>query len=895
MNSSDIRKGFLAYFENRGHRVVSSSSLVPREDPTLLFINAGMNQFKDVFLGFEKRDYVRAASAQKCVRAGGKHNDLENVGVTARHHTFFEMLGNFSFGDYFKKDAIDFAWELIIDKFGLDPKRLVVTVFEGDQEVPRDNEAADHWSRYVPPERIQALGRKDNFWSMGDTGPCGPCSEAHFHQGDHLPCAEEESGSDCLGVACECDRWLEIWNLVFMQFNRDDEGKLETLPAPSVDTGMGLERMTAVVQGLESNYDTDLFTPIISAVERISGSHYGDSASEDVSIRVIADHLRAMTFLITDGVMPTNEGRGYVLRKIMRRAMRHGKKLGLAEPFLFGATKAVVDLMEDAYPELVLSQELVSRVVHSEEERFKTTLTTGIAALEQVLTRAEKSPDKVLAGTEAFKLYDTYGMPLDMLTEIATERNVSIDSQGFDREMTGQRRRARESWKKTAIGPDKSTYGELRERFKTRFLGYELTVVEETHVLGITHNGLEAASLSEGEVGEIFIDSTPFYAESGGQVGDRGVLAGPDGVADVLDTQMPLPGLYAHHVKVLKGSIGREQKVLARVDEHLRRSTAAHHTTTHMLHAALRETLGLHVKQSGSLVAPDRLRFDFSHFAPLQPSELQSIEGRVNEKIREDIDVETEDMSIDQALERGAIAFFGEKYGDSVRVVDIPDFSMELCGGTHLHRTGQAGLFVITAESSIASGTRRVEALTGPAALDYVRSQRRVLEGVSKTLKAQPDELVATADKLRDELRKREKEIEQLKLQLATSSGSVSSSKSAITEIREVSVWTPEPLRNYDKKQHRQFVDAFKSENQGRSWVAISGAVDDNKVSLIIEISPDLVQKLRADHLMKRLLPLIDGRGGGKPQRAEAGGRYPDRIGELYKEGLTAVREALEG
>ncbi len=895
MNSSDIRKGFLTYFEKRGHRVVTSSSLVPHEDPTLLFINAGMNQFKDIFLGLEKGDYVRATSAQKCVRAGGKHNDLENVGVTARHHTFFEMLGNFSFGDYFKKEAIDFAWELMVENFGLDPKRLAVTVFEGDQGVPRDNEAEEHWGRFVPSDRIFALGRKDNFWSMGDTGPCGPCSEAHFFQGTHLPCVEEEAGGKCLGVACECDRWLEIWNLVFMQFVRDEEGKLEPLPAPSVDTGMGLERMTAVAQGVESNYDTDLFTPIISAIAGISGRRYGESDSVDMSTRVIADHLRAMTFLITDGVMPTNEGRGYVLRKIMRRAMRHGKKLGLEEPFLFKLTKAVEELMEEAYPELLLSNELVSRVVRSEEERFKTTLMTGITALEQMLARAAENQDKVLAGPDAFKLYDTFGMPLDMLTEIAAERNVSIDSNGFDQEMAEQRRRARESWKKAAVVPDKSIYGELRERFKTRFLGYELTVVEEARILALTNNGVEVASLSEGDVGEIFLDSTPFYAESGGQVGDRGVLAGPDGVADVKDTQTPVPGLYAHRVKVLKGSLGRDQKVIARVDEHMRSATAAHHTTTHMLHAALREALGPHVKQSGSLVAPDRLRFDFSHFAPLQPGELESIEGRVNEKIREDIELETEDMSIDQALEHGAIAFFGEKYGDRVRVVDIPKFSMELCGGTHLHRTGQAGLVVITTESSIASGTRRVEALTGPAAVEYVRSQRRIVDGVSHTLKTQPDELIATAEKLRDELRKREKEIEQLKLQLATNSGSDSSSESMITEIDKVSVWTPEPLRNYDKKQHRQFVDAFKDKNQGRSWVAISGAVTESKVSVIVEVSPDLVPKLRADHLMKRLLPVIEGRGGGKPLRAEAGGKNPDRLGELYKEGLTAVREALEG
>jgi alanyl-tRNA synthetase len=893
MTSTEIRKGFLSYFEKRGHRIVASSPLVPHKDPTLLFINAGMNQFKDVFLGLEKRDYVRAASSQKCVRAGGKHNDLENVGRTARHHTFFEMLGNFSFGDYFKKDAIDFAWELLTEDFGLDAKRLAVTVFEGDDEIPRDDEAEEHWSRYFPSDRILALGRKDNFWSMGDTGPCGPCSEAHFHQGNHIPCLEEEVGKPCLGVACECDRWLEMWNLVFMQFNRDAEGNLAPLPAPSVDTGMGLERMTAVAEGVESNYDTDLFTPLIAAIEKASGASYGDSPTADVSIRVIADHLRATTFLITDGVMPTNEGRGYVLRKIMRRAMRHGKKLGLEGPFLNELAGYVVDLMEEAYPELLLSQELVSRVVLSEEQRFQSTLATGISALEHMLDRATQSPEKILDGADAFKLYDTYGMPLDMLGEIAEEHDVSVDSEGFEHEMAEQRRRARESWKKTALVPDKAVYRELRERFRTRFLGYETTTIDEAYIVALTRDGAEAPSLREGEEGEIFLDRTPFYAEAGGQVGDRGVLAGPDGVADVLDTQVPVAGLYSHHVKVLKGTLARDQKVVARVDEKLRRSTAIHHTTTHMLHAALREVLGPHVKQSGSLVAPDRLRFDFSHFAPLQPRELENIEERVNEKIQEDIEVANDEMSIDKALERGAIAFFGEKYGDRVRVVDIPDFSMELCGGTHLSRTGQAGLFVITSESSIASGTRRIEAVAGPAAVDYVRAQRQAVEGVSETLKAQPEDLVATAERLRDELRRRDKELAELKLQLATRAESVSTGESAITRIRDVSVWTPEPLKNYDKKQHRQYVDAFKDRNQGRSWVAISGAVNNGKVSVIVEVSPDLVERLRADKLMKKLVPVIDGRGGGKPQRAEAGGRNPERLGELYEEGLKAVREAI--
>jgi len=890
MTSAELRKRFLGFFEKRGHHVVGSSPLVPRQDPTLLFINAGMNQFKNVFLGLEKRDYRRAATVQKCVRAGGKHNDLENVGRTARHHTFFEMLGNFSFGDYFKKEAIDFAWELLVKDLGLTPERLAVTVFEGDSEVPGDDQAAEHWARYLPPDRIYRLGRKDNFWSMGDTGPCGPCSEVHFHQGDHLPCSEPKG---CRGLACECDRWMEIWNLVFMQFNRDARGKLESLPAPSVDTGMGLERIAAVVQGVASNYATDLFQPYLAEIESLTGRRYRSSEADDVSFRVIADHVRATAFLITDGVMPGNEGRGYVLRKIMRRAMRHGKRLGLAEPFLHALTPLVVENMEEAYPELLLSQELVSRVVHAEEERFKSTLATGVAALERLLDEAQKDGGR-LAGPEAFKLYDTYGLPLDMLNEIAAERNVMVDEAGFEQEMTEQRRRARESWKKTAVLPDKTVYVSLMNKIEpTRFLGYERTVVEDARVLALTREGQEVPALVEGEEGEIFLNDTPFYAEGGGQVGDRGILAGPDGVADVLDTKLAVPRLYAHRVRIRKGTLVRDQEVLARVDEHIRSATASHHTTTHMLHAALRETLGPHVKQSGSLVAPDRLRFDFSHFAPVQPGELETIERRVNDKIQEDLEVKTEEMPLDKALERGAIAFFGEKYGDRVRVVEVPNFSIELCGGTHLHHTGQAGLFVLTTESSIASGVRRVEALTGHAAVDYIRYQRRLVEGVSKALRAQPEELIASAERLRDELRKREREIEQLKLKLATGGGDSQEERS--TEIAGVLVWTPEPLQNYDKKEHRQFMDAFKDKHQKGSWVAISGAINDDKVSVIVEVSPDVKERLRADQLMKRLVPIIEGRGGGKPDRAEAGGRFPERLETLYQEGRKAVREALGG
>jgi alanyl-tRNA synthetase len=891
MKARDIRKGFLEYFGSKGHRVVSSSSLVPVNDPTLLFVNAGMNQFKDLFLGLEKRDYRRAATVQKCVRAGGKHNDLENVGVTARHHTFFEMLGNFSFGDYFKKEAVDFAWEFLVERLKLDPDRLAVTIFEGDSAVPRDAEAHEHWRRYVAPSRIHELGRKDNFWSMGDTGPCGPCSEVHFFQGDHLACA----APTCLGVACECDRWLEIWNLVFMQFDRAQDGTLTPLPAPSVDTGMGLERISAVVQGVESNYDTDLFTLILRAVESITGGKYGRSGSpDDVSFRVVADHVRSTTFLIADGVMPQNEGRGYVLRKILRRAMRHGKKLGVEEPFLFELVKTVVHEMQDAYPELVLAREFVERVVRSEEDRFRTTLTHGIAALEEMLASDEVRRTKVLAGSSAFKLYDTFGMPLDLALDIAAESGVRVDEAGFEREMQTQRSRARESWKKSAAAPDRSVYGEIRGRTETHSEYYGKTQLEDLRIVALTCGGKEVTELRIGDKGEVFLDATPFYPEGGGQVGDQGIIAGPDGVATVLDTKSPVPGLIAHKVVMHHGTLGVGQKVRAVVDEKSREGAAAHHTITHMLHAALRETLGPHVKQAGSLVGPGRLRFDFTHFAPLTPGEIEQIEGRVTEKILEDIEVRTVVLPLDEALKKGAIAFFGEKYGEKVRVVQVADFSIELCGGTHLGRTGQAGLFVIVSESSIASGVRRIEALTGAAAVEYLRSQRALVAGASQALHVRPEEIPSTLEKMREDLRKKEREIEALKMKLAQGGGP-SGAAEATTTLGSVLVWTPSPLADFDKKQHRQFVDDFKEKHRGRPWVAVSAAVNDDKVALIVEVSPDLREQVRADQLVKSIAPVIEGRGGGKAERAEAGGRFPDKIPELYERAKEAVRLALEG
>jgi alanyl-tRNA synthetase len=604
--------------------------------------------------------------------------------------------------------------------------------------------------------------------------------------------------------------------------------------------------------------------------------------------------VRATTFLVADGVMPQNEGRGYVLRKILRRAMRHGKKLGVQEPFLFELVPTVVREMQEAYPELVLSRELVERVVRSEEERFRTTLTQGIAALEEMLSSEKVRETKVLGGSDAFKLYDTFGLPLDLAIDIASESGVRVDEAGFEREMEGQRARARESWKKSAAAPDRSVYGDIRGRTESRFEGYGETQLSDARIVAIARGGAEVRELREGEEGEVFLDATPFYPEGGGQVGDRGVIAGPDGIADVLGTSAPLSGLIAHRAKVSKGSLSVDQKVSARVDDRSREGAAAHHTITHMLHAALRETLGPHVKQAGSLVAPNRLRFDFSHFAPLTPGEIEQIEGRVTEKILEDIEVRTAVLPIDEALKKGAIAFFGEKYGDKVRVVQVADFSLELCGGTHLGRTGQAGLFVIVSETSIASGVRRIEALTGTAAVDYLRTQRTLVTEATSTLHVRPEELPSALERMRDELKRKEREIESLKMKLAQG-GAGGAAAEALTKIGSVLVWTPPPLADFDKKQHRQFVDDFKEKHRSEPWIAISTAVNAEKVSLIVEVSPDLVDQVRADQLLKAVSPVIEARGGGKPERAEAGGRFPEKIPELYERAKEAVRLALEG
>jgi alanyl-tRNA synthetase len=881
-SADEIRSGFLRYFEERGHRVVKSSPLVPQNDPTLLFANAGMNQFKDVFLGREKRDYVRAASSQKCVRAGGKHNDLENVGVTARHHTFFEMLGNFSFGDYFKQDAIAFAWEFLTGDLALAEDRLTVTIFKGDGAVPRDAEAHGFWTAHVPKERILELGAKDNFWAMGDTGPCGPCSEVHYFQGNELPCASEAVGGACLGVECECDRWLEVWNLVFMQYDRDEKGALNPLPAPCVDTGMGLERVAAVAQGRLSNYDSDLFTPLLEAVARRAGRAYGKDPADDVSMRVVADHLRAMTFLISDGVLPGNEGRGYVLRKIMRRALRHGRKLGIEGAFLSQLTGAVVDRMMAAYPELVSHQESVARVVSVEEERFSTTLKLAFAVFEEVAGRLK--PGDTVPGAEAFRLYDTYGLPADFTEELAKDRGLGIDTAGFERELLSQQERARQSSKLGAVKGDPVYVKLAAEGAKTEFLGYTGLSVEEARVLAVLRDGQLASRLDAGQEGLVVLDRTPFYAMAGGQVGDHGIIASEGSAAQVTDTTSPLPGLHVHHVKVTNGGFERGMLVRAEVDAARRAGVMRHHSGTHLLHAALREMLGPHVKQAGSRVEPDRLRFDFSHYAQVSPRELRHLENRVNAEVLRDARLTETVMGREEALASGALAFFGDKYGERVRVVEIPGFSKEFCGGTHVGSTGEIGLFLLTSEQGVSAGTRRVEALTGEAATSRAQADQEILEELEQAARVDRRELVDEYAKLRDQLKAREREIQALRMKLATGAGAAAGDD--LSDVGGTLVWTPRH-EGLDRKGHAEVVDDFRNRNKGKRFALVSTSVAEDGVSVIAAVSADLTDQLKAPEIMKRL----GLRGGGRPDFAQGGGVEPGDVEALRKK----ARELLKG
>ncbi len=877
-SANEVREDFLSYFEKRGHKRVKSSSLVPGDDPTLLFSNAGMNQFKDVFLGFEKRDYVRATTSQKCMRVSGKHNDLETVGRTPRHHTFFEMLGNFSFGDYFKKDAIEFAWELCRDVYQVPQERLYITVFR------EDDDAFNLWRDRigVPESSIYRLDEADNFWAMGDTGPCGPCSEIHYDLG-----VSPASHKDC-GFECGCGRFVEIWNLVFMQFNRDSAGVMTPLPSPSIDTGMGLERISCVVQGVLSNYDTDLFKPLIQEASRLTGVSYGDNESSDVSLRILADHSRACAFLIHDGIVPGNEGRGYVLRKILRRAIRHGKMLGTEQPFIYTLTGLVGELMKSGYPELAQSRDYAATVVRHEEEKFSATLSQGMAILDELAEMVTKRGERLLPGPEIFKLYDTYGFPLDLAKEIAAERDLEIDEAGFYSELEKQRERARASWKGTERTV-KPMYRELSALGKgTEFTGYTELQDIPGAVLAVIKGDQTVQSVTEGETGEILLDRSPFYAEAGGQVADKGTIETEGVLAQVEDVLSPMSGLRLHRAKIKYGTLRVGDNVKSSVFVEERRSTAQHHTATHLLHAALREVLGTHVKQAGSLVAPDRLRFDFTHYRALTAAEIADIEQIVNQRIQDNIPVVTELSDLDQAIGRGAMALFGEKYQQQVRVVQVPGFSMELCGGTHVSRTGDIGVFKIVAESSISAGVRRIEAVAGMEAIRRFLDEDSLLSTLGEMLRSRREDLPKALGKLMTDQRETQKQVEQLQLKLAQKE-----SKGALQQVREVRGVRvlSQRVENVDRNSLRSLADELK--NQLQSGVVVLGSPVDGKVSLVVMVTPDLVNRVKANDLIRKIAPLVGGGGGGRPDMAEAGGKDPSALDAALAKTFGFVEELL--
>jgi alanyl-tRNA synthetase len=895
MTSNEIRASFLKYFEERHHRIVPSSSLVPEDDPTLLFTNAGMNQFKDVFLGKEQRNYKSATSSQKCMRVSGKHNDLENVGPSPSHHTFFQMLGNFSFGDYFKSHAIGFAWELLTSVWSIPADRLFVTVFKGEDGIPRDDEARQRWLERISADHLSELGAADNFWQMGETGPCGRCSEIYYFRGNQIPCPEPA----CRGVECSCSRYVEIWNIVFMEFDRQLGGQLNPLPAPSIDTGMGLERVCAVLQGVESNYDTDMFTPILAAIGGRAGLRYGRSMSHsDVSTRVVADHLRAMTFLIADGVMPSNEKRGYALRKIMRRAMRHGMKLGVSDPFLHQLVDVVVREMGDAYPELRANRDAVKNVILSEEERFGAVLSGGLPRLEEVIDRAGAAGHPV-PGDEAFKLYDTFGMPLDFIDDLAGERGIAVDHNGFERAMEAQRDKARKhsafEGKKGAgftFASDDSQHS--LSASGDRFEGYTTTTVKGTPVVALFDKDRhQVRELTEGAEGFAALGSTPFYVESGGQVSDVGELhADGSGAAARVEGMARISAGWPrlHRVRLTHGSLHERDLITAAVDEATRDSTRRNHTATHLLHASLRRVLGTHVKQAGSLVASDRLRFDFVHPSAVTKAQIVEIERLVNEQIYRNAPVVTEERSTQEAIASGAMALFGEKYGEKVRVVSIPGFSMELCGGTHCRATGDIGFFAITSESGVAAGVRRIEAVTGSAAMLLHQSTRAALDDVLDALGTTADRARAGVEQLQAEAKRLGREISKLKVegargQQGQASGGVE--ESAVGTAKFVA----QRVSDLGKDEIRQLADAHR--DRIKSGVVMIGSATDGRVSLVVAVTKDLVPKVHAGQLVKQLAPIVGGSGGGRPDFAEAGGKDSTKIPDAFAEGRKLVEGLL--
>ncbi len=879
LTGNEIRAKFLKYFEERGHTIISSSSLVPHNDPTLLFTNAGMNQFKDCFLGDEKREYVRATTSQKCVRAGGKHNDLENVGRTARHHTFFEMLGNFYFGDYFKKEAIAYAWYFLTEELGLDKDRLYVSVYTDDDE------AANIWHHQegVPRERIFRF-EEDNFWSMGDTGPCGPCSEIFYDNGAEIGC----DSPNCT-VGCDCDRYMEIWNNVFMQYDRQPDGTLIPLPKPAVDTGMGLERLATVLQGVQSNYDTDLLRSIISYIEKLSGKTYGDNEENDVSMRVMADHSRATAYLIADGVLPSNEGRGYVLRRIMRRAMRHAKMLGFEDPILFKTAVYVLESMATAYPEEAKRKDFVAKVVQNEEERFIQTLGNGLRILQDEIASLAADKKTIIPGETVFKLYDTYGFPVDLTADIVEKDGYSLDEEGFEACMEEQRAKARKHWKGSGEEAVSTIYKQLVEKgLKTEFSGYD-KLEDQGDVLALIRQGELVDESSCGETVEVITTVTPCYGESGGQVGDTGEIITTEATLRIIDTRKPLPELFVHICEVVTGAIKTGDTATIKVDNERRQKIILNHTATHLLQAALQKHLGNHIKQAGSLVTAERLRFDFTHFSPVTAEELSKIETEVNQQIRANAQVECREMSADAAKDAGAMALFGEKYGDVVRVVNIGDYSMELCGGTHARAAGDIGLFRILSESGIAAGVRRIEAVTGATALAQIQEQQQTLQRLANLVKSDPQKLELRLQKMVEQQKELEKELEQLQAKAnANRSGELLDQVQDVNGIKLLAV----KISDVDGKGLREFSDQLRDKLGSGVLVLVSDA--GGKVALLVAVTKDLTSQVKAGNLIKPLAEIVGGRGGGRPELAQAGGSDIGKIDELLKAAPEQLKNLLQ-
>ena len=876
MTGNEIRKMFFDYFRENDHSVIRSSPLVPQDDPTLLFTNAGMVQFKRTFLGEERRDYVRAVTSQKCLRAGGKHNDLENVGYTARHHTFFEMLGNFSFGDYFKEKAIWYAWDLLVNWLKLPPEKLWVSIYLDDDE------AYDIWAKQigVPAERIVRLGEKDNFWSMGETGPCGPCSEILIDRGPETGCQT----TDCR-VGCECDRYLELWNLVFMQYNKDDEGNMNPLPRPSIDTGMGLERIASVVQDVETNYDTDLFVPIIQTIETLCGRKAADNKKTGVAMKVIADHSRAAAFLIGDGVLPSNEGRGYVLRRILRRAIRYGRSLNLTEPFLYKVVEAVFEIMKDGYPELAEEAPFITNVCKNEEIRFFETLDNGLKLLDETLRGMDAKNLTVVPGDVVFKLYDTFGFPVDIVQDVVREKNLDVDMAGFEAAMAQRREQSRSV---AAFSSISDAYRELSASLDRMpiFTGYH-GIEDESRILFIVVDGKAVDSAGEGQEVEVVTERTPFYAESGGQVGDCGTISGEGFEIEVHDTFKDPTDLIIHRGRVGTGTVSKGAAVRLVVNEEKRQATANNHTATHLLHYGLRKVLGNHVRQSGSFVGPDRMRFDFTHFSPISTEQREEIERAVNARIRENVPVESHEMDAEEAFKSGATALFEEKYGERVRIVSLESFSKELCGGTHTDRTGNIGVFKILSEGGIASGVRRIEALTGDAALAHIQNMDRMLADAARLFKDRPEALTGRIENLQASHKNLEKTVAQLKLkQASASAGQIGDDIRSVNGVKviakTVSAENPGALRN--------LADRFK-DNIG-SGIVVLGAPSGEKAMLVVVVTKDLVDRFHAGNIIREIAAEVGGGGGGRPDMAQAGGSQPEKLDRAMEKALSVIEQA---